>query len=51
MKRIARETVNATLRAWHTGETRHPRYKPEGRTGVKDAIEDRLGTLKLEREV
>jgi len=37
----------ATLRRWHTGETRHPKYTPNGRKGVLDAIEERMGELKI----
>ena len=50
-KRIAEETDSATLRAWHVGETRHPDYQPEGRTGVKDAIQERLRELRVEADI
>lgn len=48
-KRIAAEESAATLRRWHAGEQRNPDYPPEGRKGVKNAIEERLGELKVDR--
>lgn len=35
-----------TLKAWHTREKAHPKYKG-GRAGVLNAIEDQLGTLDI----
>lgn len=40
----------ALLRLWHTGETRNPRYRPNGRKTVTDAIEERLGELRIANE-
>ena len=45
---IAEQEDAVTLRAWHAGEARHPKYTPNGRKGVRDAIEERLGELKVE---
>ena len=45
---IAEQADAPTLRAWHVGETRNPKYTPTGRKGVKDAIEERLGELRVE---
>lgn len=45
---VASETDPATLRSWHRGEARNPKYTPDGRKGVRDAIEERLGELRVD---
>lgn len=44
---IAGQEETAVLESWHAGECAHPQYEG-GRKGVKDAIEERLGELRVE---
>lgn len=48
VRAITAETDTATLHAWHDGERHNPKYPPDGRKGVKDAIEERLGELRVD---
>lgn len=45
---IADTTDGAMLREWQTGESRNPRYRPEGRKTVRDAIAGQLAQLKAD---
>ena len=44
---IESEIDLVTLRAWHAGEHRNPKFPPTGRKGIRDAIEERMGELNI----
>ena len=47
-KKMVRESDDAEeLKVWHTQEEEHPKYEG-GRSGVLNAIEDRIGELEIE---